>query len=191
MITLTPGLSIAFSLFSGDFSTITFLPPTYSTAIHIYATVLQAMTSSSGPYVDYIHDLISILSTTSALLRAFGHAIAQVSELDGLQRALDRQRVSLRRSDRWPTLPLGILDEAKRGVQAEVSQRMDRNHRQMRIQRCELAQTQRVVAGELAAWQDFHAQQGRAALRHFAKSMLIQERERLAGLRRAWRAMHN
>lgn len=54
----------------------------------------------------------------------------------------------------------------------------------------ELRYTQQVVAGELAGWQDLHQKLGRKAVKDLAKAMLIQEKTRLEGMKRALRKLH-
>jgi hypothetical protein len=51
----------------------------------------------------------------------------------------------------------------------------------------ELRYTQTVVAGELAAWEEERVRVGRRACRALARRMVVVERERLEGLRRAGR----
>ncbi|KAL2270170.1 hypothetical protein VTJ83DRAFT_2354 [Remersonia thermophila] len=53
----------------------------------------------------------------------------------------------------------------------------------------ELRYAQQTVAGELAGWREMHERMGRRAIRELARGMVIAERERLQGLRRALRAV--
>ena len=54
---------------------------------------------------------------------------------------------------------------------------------------CELAYTQQTVAGELAGWQELHAKMGRRAISRFAKQMVVREKDRLEGMKRAVRGL--
>lgn len=51
----------------------------------------------------------------------------------------------------------------------------------------ELRYTQQVVAGELAGWQEWRAKTARRAVRELAVGMVVLERERLEGMKRAMR----
>lgn len=54
---------------------------------------------------------------------------------------------------------------------------------------CELRYTQQTLAGELAGWQEEHARMGRRAVRRLAVGMVVRERDRLEGMRRAVRGV--
>ncbi|KAL1839144.1 hypothetical protein VTJ49DRAFT_1840 [Mycothermus thermophilus] len=53
----------------------------------------------------------------------------------------------------------------------------------------ELRYAQQTVAGELAGWREMHERMGRRAIRELARGMVVAERARLEGLRRALRAV--
>lgn len=52
---------------------------------------------------------------------------------------------------------------------------------------CELRYTQQTIAGELAGWQELHAKLGKRAIRALAERMVVREKDRLEGMRRAVR----
>lgn len=56
---------------------------------------------------------------------------------------------------------------------------------------CELRYTQQTVAGELAGWQDLHRRMVGRAVRGFVRGMVVLERERLAGMKRALRQIQD
>lgn len=64
---------------------------------------------------------------------------------------------------------------------------MEKSKEELRTVSCELRYTQQVVAGELAGWQDLHAKMGKRAIRTLAERMIIREKDRLEGMRRAMR----
>lgn len=55
----------------------------------------------------------------------------------------------------------------------------------------ELRYTQQTVAMELAGWQDMHERMGRKAIRELARGMVVVEKMRLEGMRRALRRLQN
>ena len=99
---------------------------------------------------------------------------------------MDRHTNSLRRSDRWP---LGLLDETRKGIHADAEARAEKSREELRGVACELTYTQQVVAGELAAWQDLHVKDGKRAIRALAERMVVRERDRLEGMKRAIRVI--
>ena len=54
---------------------------------------------------------------------------------------------------------------------------------------CELRYTQQTVAGELAGWQELHAKLGKRAIRALAERMVVREKDRLEGMKRAVRGV--
>lgn len=99
---------------------------------------------------------------------------------------IERHRSSLRRSDRWP---LGLLDDTRRGIHFDAEQRMQRAEDEKRTIGCELRYTQQTVAGELAGWQDLHQKMVRRAIRHLVQRVIIKEKDRLEGMKRAVRGV--
>jgi hypothetical protein len=55
----------------------------------------------------------------------------------------------------------------------------------------ELRYSQSVVAAELAGWQEAHGKAGRRAIRELVKGMVVGERARLEGMRRALRKLRD
>lgn len=53
----------------------------------------------------------------------------------------------------------------------------------------ELRYTQQTVASELAGWQDLHEKMGRRAIRMLARRMVVREKDRLEGMKRAVRGL--
>lgn len=53
----------------------------------------------------------------------------------------------------------------------------------------ELRYTQQVVAGELAGWQELHEKMGRRAVKELVRGMVVLEKTRLEGMRRALRKL--
>ena len=54
---------------------------------------------------------------------------------------------------------------------------------------CELRYTQQTIAGELAGWQELHVKMGRRAVRGLAERMVVREKARLEGMKRAIRGL--
>ena len=67
---------------------------------------------------------------------------------------------------------------------------MQKAEEELRTIGCELRYTQQTVAGELAGWQDLHRKMARRAIRCLASRMVVREKDRLEGMRRALRGMY-
>lgn len=102
------------------------------------------------------------------------------------KREADRNYNSMGRSSRWP---LGLLDDTRQRMSDEKEERARRSREEVVDLSKELRYTQGVVASELAGWQDVHDRMGRRAIREYASGMLVQERTKLEGMKRAMRKL--
>jgi hypothetical protein len=147
-----------------------------------YTKTLQI--PESDPYKLFHQDLQAISSTILAMLSSLSRPHALINSLQGAQKNIDRHRGSLRRSDRWP---LGLLDETRKSIHFEAMERMERARDEARSIACELRYTQQTVAAELAGWQDLHGKMARRAIRKLVEGMVVKEKDKLDGMRRAMR----
>lgn len=111
-----------------------------------------------------------------------------VAQIHSSRKAVERSYSSLNRSTRWP---LGLLDETRQRLNEEKEEKAREKQREVDELGRELRYTQQVVAGELAGWQDMHEKLSRRAIREYARGMVILERSRLDGLRRALRKLND
>ena len=128
----------------------------------------------------------AISATILAILSSLARPHALINSLVSVQKAIDRHESSLRRSDRWP---LGLLDETRKGIHADAQERAEKSKQELRTVGCELSYTQQTVASELAGWQELHAKLGRRAIRALAERMVVREKDRLEGMKRAVRGV--
>lgn len=128
----------------------------------------------------------ALSSTILAILSSLARPHSLINSLVTIQKAIDRHDSSLRRSDRWP---LGLLDETRKGIHAEAQERAEKSREELRSVGCELRYTQQTVAGELAGWQEGRVRAGRRAIKGLAERMVVRERDRLEGMRRAVRGL--
>lgn len=131
-------------------------------------------------------DLHAISATILAILSSLARPHSLISSLVSIQKAIDRHDSSLRRSDRWP---LGLLDETRKGIHADAQEKAERSREELRTVGCELRYTQQTVASELAGWQELHVKLGQRAIRVLAERMVVREKDRLDGMKRALRAL--
>ena len=128
----------------------------------------------------------AISSSVLAILSSLARPHSLINSLLNIQKAIERHDSSLRRSDRWP---LGLLDETRKGIHAEAQEKAEKSREELRIVGCELRYTQQTIAGELAGWQELHAKMGKRAIRALAERMVVREKDRLEGMKRAVRGV--
>ena len=128
----------------------------------------------------------AISSSVLAILSSLTRPHSLINSLLNIQKAIERHDSSLRRSDRWP---LGLLDETRKGIHAEAQEKAEKSREELRSVGCELRYTQQTIAGELAGWQELHAKMGKRAIRALAERMVVREKDRLEGMKRAVRGV--
>ncbi|EGO51703.1 hypothetical protein NEUTE1DRAFT_89347 [Neurospora tetrasperma FGSC 2508] len=119
-----------------------------------------------------------------AILRALAKPPRTIAKIVSIRREAERNYNSLNRSSRWP---LGLLDETRQRMNEEREEKVKNAEREAEMLGKELRYAQQTVAGELAGWRDMHEKMGRRAIRELARGMLILERGRMEGLKRALR----
>jgi hypothetical protein len=161
-----------------------FIPSTHVKALETYLLTLVPPTSHP---ISALHTtLLSIHSTLIALLLSLSRPTQLISSINNSSRSLSRNYASLSRSTRWP---LGLLDETRQRLDREKEEVIRREEEEKAGLGRELRYTQQVVAGELAGWQEWRARTARRAVRELVVGMVVQERGRLEGLRRAVRRL--
>ena len=128
----------------------------------------------------------ALSSSVLAILSSLARPHSLINSLLNVQKAIERHDSSLRRSDRWP---LGLLDETRKGIHAEAQEKAEKSREELRTVGCELRYTQQTIAGELAGWQELHAKMGKRAIRALAERMVVREKDRLEGMKRAVRGV--
>ena len=176
--------AVALKLCVQSLETFTFLPDAHIRAFARYAACYHV--SESDPYKVFHQDLQAISSTIFAILSSLSRPHSLITSLTNIQKAIDRHSSAMRRSDRWP---LGLLDDTRKGIQAEAQEKAQKSREELRTVGCELSYTQQTVASELAGWQELHARLGRRAIRTLAQRMVVKQRDILANMKRAVRAV--
>lgn len=74
-------------------------------------------------------------------------------------------------------------------MHTDAQDRLSRSQEELRAIGSELTYTQQTVAGELAGWQDLHGRMGKRAIRTLVEGMVVRERDRLEGMKRACRGV--
>lgn len=172
------------NLASNALNTLTFLPQRHKDAFARYTKVLGQ--TDFSPMAGFYYSSLAIASTTSAILTALNRPTSLIASMSAAQKSIERHASSLRRSDRWP---LGLLDETRKSMQRDASEKMSKSEGEYERLAKELRYTQQVVAGELAAWQEERVKMGRRLCKDLARGMVVAERDRLEGMLRAVRPL--
>ncbi|KAI0485223.1 VPS9 domain-containing protein [Xylariaceae sp. FL0804] len=171
-----------------------FLPATHTAAFTTYAQTLCPPSSQAHPHNVLHGHFLALQSTIQAMLAALARPPQLVAQIAASRRAAERSSrgALLSRGSSTRGWPLGLLG----GDVSEARARLNEEAREQRARQTqqeaddlgrELRHTQQTVAQELAGWQDMHERMGRRAIADFARQMLVLERERLQGIRRALR----
>jgi ankyrin repeat protein len=164
--------------------TLHFLPDTHLKAYERYTKCLAQ--SEASPLAGLYYSMHAISTTISAILTSLSRPSTLISSMSSTQKSIDRHNLSVRRSDRWP---LGLLDDARARVQRDAQEKSDKSKAELEDLGRELRYTQTVVAQELASWQEGRVEMGRRALKDLAKRMVVVEKARLEGMKRAVRGL--
>ncbi len=140
--------------------------------------------TQAGPHATFHDSLLAIQSTTEAILVALSRPSKLIAQINASKRQTERTYSSMSRATRWP---LGLLDDTRQRLNEERGERARLSEMEAETLSKELRYTQQTVADDLAGWQEMHERMGRRAIRDLARSVLVQERMRLEGMRRALR----
>lgn len=167
-------------------STLPFLPSAYTTAFETYVRALSPTTAN--PYSTFHLSLLAMQSTIDAILTALTRPPRLINQMNIAKKTVDKNFSSISRSTRWP---LGLLDDTRQRLNEEREERARAGQAEVDDLSRELRYTQQTVAAELAGWQDMHERMGRRAIRELARGMVVVEKMRLEGMRRALRKLKN
>lgn len=142
--------------------------------------------TTANPYATFHASLLALQSTIDAILAALTRPPRLINQINVSKRTVERNFSSLSRSTRWP---LGLLDDTRQRLNEEREERMRASQAEVDNLSRELRYTQQTVAMELAGWQDMHERMGRRAIRELARGMVVIEKMRLEGMRRALRKL--
>lgn len=165
-------------------STLTFLPSAHLTALETYVRALSPTTAN--PYTTFHSSFLALQSTIDAILSALTRPPRLINQINHAKKTVDKNFSSISRSTRWP---LGLLDDTRQRLNEEREGRARAGQAEVDNLSRELRYTQQTVAMELAGWQDMHERMGRKAIRELARGMVVVEKMRLEGMRRAIRKL--
>ncbi|KAI1494368.1 hypothetical protein F5X96DRAFT_588574 [Biscogniauxia mediterranea] len=173
-------------LLSRGVANLAFLPQSHIAAFEIYTQTL--FPQASNPSYVFYNAFVALQSTIQAILAALSRPLQLIAQITASRKAIERSYNSLSRSTRWP---LGLLDETRQRLNEEKEEKARRTQAEVDDLGKELRYTQQTVASELAGWQEMHERMGRRAIKELAQGMLIMERERLQGIKRALRRVRD
>ncbi|KAM3418465.1 hypothetical protein BST61_g4450 [Cercospora zeina] len=185
---LSNDISDAQNLASSALSTLTFLPDQYHTAIVRYSKLL--VPSEASPFASLYYNLHAIYSSAMAIQFATNRPAYLIGSMQQAQKAIDRSKNSISRSNRW-TPNIGLFEDAKKAVAMEAWDKAARARTELETLGSELRYTQQTIASELAVWQEEHVKSGKEMLKRLAREMVVKEKAKLEGMRRALRGARN
>ncbi|KAI6286718.1 hypothetical protein MCOR27_001636 [Pyricularia oryzae] len=181
---VTSDLHTASLFLHSAMTTLVFLPKSHIQAFEIYVQALAQPTFS--PQAVFHTAFLAVHNSIEAILGALARPHRLISQIDATRRQAERNYSSLSRSTRWP---LGLLDDTRQRLNEEREEKLRQSQQEGKNLSKELRYSQQVVAGELAGWQEMHEKIGRRAIKDLAKSMVVLERTRMDGFRRALRVL--
>lgn len=142
--------------------------------------------TTTNPYTIFHSSFLALQSTIDATLSALTRPPRLISQIHNAKKTVEKNFSSISRSTRWP---LGLLDDTRQRLNEEREERARQGQTEVANLSRELRYTQQTVAMELAGWQDMHERMGRRAIRELARGMVVVEKMRLEGMRRALRQL--
>lgn len=163
-------------------SALRYLPATHVVGFEAYVRALMPAQSSAQKVLHTT--FMAVQSSVQAVLSSLSRPSVLIGQIAAAKREAERHSNSVGRSSRWP---LGLLDDTRQRLSDEREEKARRSREEALHLAKELRFTQQTVASELAGWQSLHEKMGRRAIRDFARGMLVQERLKLEGMKRALR----
>ncbi|QIX01855.1 hypothetical protein AMS68_007372 [Peltaster fructicola] len=164
--------------------TLLFVPQTHLHALERYAKLTAP--TDAAPLNAIYYTFRCTLTSALAIQNSLNRPALLIGSMAQSERAISRTKNSLSRANRW-TPNIALFDDTKRAVAADAWQKEAKARRELETLGCELRYTMVTVASELAGWQEQRAIDGRKVLRNFAQAMVVKERAKLEGMRRALR----
>lgn len=138
----------------------------------------------SSPNSQFFAAFLALYANIEAILKALARPPQTISKITAIRKEIDRSYSTLSRSSRWP---LGLLDETRQRMNEDREEKVKKLEVEAEMMGKELRYTQTTVAGELAGWREMHERMGRKAIKDLVKGVLVVERGRLEGMKRALR----
>ncbi|KAI9714024.1 MAG: hypothetical protein M1820_000754 [Bogoriella megaspora] len=172
-------------------STLTFLPLPHIAAFSRFSKTLYQ--TEYAPLTHLYYSLDAQRGCTLALLDALSRPSALVSKMQTTSRAIEKHAGSLSRSTRFPFAAkaggIGLFEDTRKAMVEESERKEAEKREELRGLGSELRYYQSTVASELSGWQTERERSVRALLREFASRMVVVERDRLDGMKRACRGL--
>ena len=167
------------------------LPKSHVDAFSRYASYISTSSSDSSPLLQYLTALISIDSTTAAILDSLARPLSLISNLSSTNRTLSRTRSSLMSSSlpRKFNINFPGLEESRQKSARDLEHKIHELETQVSRLSREITWNKGVVVGELAGWTSWREKVGRDAIRSFSKATLVREKERGKRLERCLRSV--
>lgn len=166
------------------------LPLTHTSALDKYFATLQP--SSTTPAQMFHSHLLSLHSTLIALLLSLSRPTTLITSIQTADKNYRKTLDSLIRasSGAGAFSIFGLLDDTRQRMDKDKEEKLKKMDAEKDSLSRELRYSYQTVAGELAGWQEWRGREVKRGIKEFVKGMVILERERGEGMRRAMRSLN-
>ncbi|KAL1958578.1 hypothetical protein VTO42DRAFT_4175 [Malbranchea cinnamomea] len=165
------------------------LPKLYVDAFNRYAACYSATSLDSSPLLQFLTTLTSMHTTTAAMQAALSRPGELVSSLHTATRSVARLQSTVASSSLPRKFNFPGMEESRLRTLREQEEKLSELSREINWLGKEIRWNKDVVVGELAGWTAWREKMGRDAIREFAKTSLVRERERGKRLERCLRGV--
>jgi hypothetical protein len=165
-----------------------FLPPRYGEALARLCKCYAVL--PSHPYTQFLADIRNISASLTAFLSSLDYSKTLITQINTLNSQISKLRISALSRQKKPALPFGIGEESRAKSTHRDEVMLERKREEVEDKLRELGWTKGVVAGELAGLEKWRGGWVRERLRCLARGMVVRERERLEGMKRALRVLN-
>ena len=165
------------------------LPRGYIDAFNRYAACYSATSPDSSPLVQFLTAISSTQATTKAMEAALMRPTHRIADLHVETRDLARVHSTVASSSAPRKFAFPGMEESRLRNLREQEEKIDELAKEINWLGKEIRWNKDVVLGELAGWTAWREKVGRDAIRDFARTSLVRERERGKRMERCLRSV--
>ena len=165
------------------------LPQAYIDAFNRYAASYAATSPDSSPLIQFLSAITSTHATTTAMETALVRPRHRISDLQRESRQLSRLHSTVASSSLPRKFAFPGMEESRLRHVREQEEKIGELTKEINWLGKEIRWNKDVVLGELAGWTAWREKMGRDAIRIFARTSLVRERERGKRLERCLRSV--
>ncbi|EEP78609.1 conserved hypothetical protein [Uncinocarpus reesii 1704] len=167
------------------------LPQSHANAIHRFAACYTSSSLDSSALTHYLRALTSLHTATTAMLGSLSRPGMLISKLNSATRSLSRCHSTLASNSLPRKFNFPGLEESRQRSIREQEQKIVELNAEIEQVGKEIAWNKDVVVGELAGWTDWRGRLGKRAIREFARTSLVREKERGKRMERCLKSLRS